>query len=142
MTKEIQTRGLEGKRGGAYFYRLAGRTLLPQIGDISVANLQSAVEASKSRPLANLLVGLNIRHLGSTGSQVLAGNMGSLDHVMDAGDESFSFGLATDRIVIGDWNGAGKDEVGVFREAVSSGFPAQYAGDAVFFETRPRSRGD
>jgi L-arabinonolactonase len=38
MTKEIQTRGLEGKRGGAYFYRLAGQALLPQIGDISVAN--------------------------------------------------------------------------------------------------------
>ena len=53
-------------------------------GDISVANLQRAIEASKSRPLANLLVGLSIRHLGGTGSQVLAGAMGHLDRIMAA----------------------------------------------------------
>ncbi len=52
------------------------------------------------------------------------------DHIMDAGDETFTFGLSTDRIVIGDWNGAGKDEVGVFRDAKS--FNAADAGDAVF----------
>jgi len=56
-------------------------------GDVSVANLRAAIEASKSRPLANLLVGLNIRHLGGTGSQVLARSMGTLDRIMDA-DES------------------------------------------------------
>jgi len=55
-------------------------------GDISVRNLRLAVEASKSRPLANLLVGLNIRHLGSTGSQVLARSMGSLDRIMVASE--------------------------------------------------------
>jgi len=55
-------------------------------GDISVRNLRHAVEASKSRPLANLLVGLNIRHLGSTGSQVLARAMGTLDRIMAAGE--------------------------------------------------------
>ena len=52
------------------------------------------------------------------------------DHIMDAGDETFTFGLATDRIVVGDWNGAGKDEVGVFRNAVS--FNPAEAGDAIF----------
>jgi DNA ligase (NAD+) len=55
-------------------------------GEISVRNLRQAIEASKSRPLANLLVGLNIRHLGSTGSQVLARAMGSLDRIMVAGE--------------------------------------------------------
>ena len=53
-------------------------------GDISVANLQAAIETSRSRPLANLLVGLNIRHLGGTGSQVLARSLGSLDRIMTA----------------------------------------------------------
>jgi hypothetical protein len=52
------------------------------------------------------------------------------DHVMDAGDTTFTFGLATDRIVVGDWNGDGKDEVGVFRNAVS--YNAADAGDAIF----------
>jgi len=53
-------------------------------GEVSIANLQRAIEASKSRPLANLLVGLSIRHLGGTGSQVLARAMGHLDRIMTA----------------------------------------------------------
>jgi ELWxxDGT repeat protein len=33
----------------------------------------------------------------------------------DSGDQTFNFGLATDQLVIGDWNGDGQDEVGVAR---------------------------
>ncbi len=53
-------------------------------GEISVRNLREAVERSKQRPLANLLAGLNIAHLGSTGSRVLARSMGHLDRIMAA----------------------------------------------------------
>ena len=53
-------------------------------GDISIANLGRAIEASKDRPLANLLVGLSIRHLGGTGSRVLSGALGDLDRIMAA----------------------------------------------------------
>ncbi|HEY5886076.1 MAG TPA: NAD-dependent DNA ligase LigA [Acidimicrobiales bacterium] len=53
-------------------------------GEIAVRNLQEAIEASRSRPLANLLVGLNIRHLGGTMAELLAKGMGSLDAIMDA----------------------------------------------------------
>jgi DNA ligase (NAD+) len=53
-------------------------------GEISIANLERAIEASKGRPLANLLVGLSIRHLGGTGSQVLARALGHLDRIMAA----------------------------------------------------------
>ena len=53
-------------------------------GETSIGNLRTAIEASKSRPLANLLVGLSIRHLGSTGSQILARQMRHLDRIMDA----------------------------------------------------------
>jgi DNA ligase (NAD+) len=59
-------------------------------GDISIANLQRAIEASKNRPLANLLVGLSIRHLGGTGSQVLARAMGHLDRIMAAPAEEMA----------------------------------------------------
>ena len=59
-------------------------------GDLSVRNLQDALERSKQRPLANLLVGLNIRHLGATGSQVLARAMGSLDRIMSASAEELA----------------------------------------------------
>ncbi|MFN0093087.1 MAG: NAD-dependent DNA ligase LigA [Acidimicrobiales bacterium] len=59
-------------------------------GEVSVRNLAQAVEASKSRPLANLLVGLNIRHLGGAGSQVLAGAFGELDKIMAASQEELA----------------------------------------------------
>ena len=56
-------------------------------GEIAVRNLQNAIEASKTRPLANLLVGLNIRHLGGTMSEILAMGLGHLDAIMDASEE-------------------------------------------------------
>jgi DNA ligase (NAD+) len=59
-------------------------------GDISVANLRQAIEASKQRPLPNLLVGLGIRHLGYTGCQVLARAMGHLDRIMAAGADDMA----------------------------------------------------
>jgi DNA ligase (NAD+) len=56
-------------------------------GEISVRNLQQAVEASKTRGLGPLLVGLGVRHLGGTTSQVLARAMGDLDSIIEASEE-------------------------------------------------------
>jgi DNA ligase (NAD+) len=53
-------------------------------GETSIANLQQAIEASKAQPLARLLVGLNIRHLGPAGAEALAAARGHLDRIMDA----------------------------------------------------------
>jgi DNA ligase (NAD+) len=57
---------------------------LDGFGELSIANLQAGIEASKQRPLAALLVGLNVRHLGGAGSEVLARAFGHLDKIMDA----------------------------------------------------------
>jgi DNA ligase (NAD+) len=57
---------------------------LEGFGAISVGNLQAAIEASKDRSLANLLVGLNIRHLGPSGAEALASHFGHLDPILDA----------------------------------------------------------
>ena len=57
---------------------------LEGFGDISIANLQAAIDASRHRPLPNLLVGLNIRHLGYAGAELLARAFGHLDRIMDA----------------------------------------------------------
>jgi DNA ligase (NAD+) len=56
-------------------------------GETSIANLRSAIDASRHRPLANLLTGLSIRHLGATGSQILARHMRHLDRIMEASAE-------------------------------------------------------
>jgi DNA ligase (NAD+) len=52
---------------------------LDRYGETSIANLLAAIEGSKSRPLGNLLFGLNIRHVGGTMGQVLAKGFGHLD---------------------------------------------------------------
>ena len=57
---------------------------LEGFGELSVANLASAIEVSKEQPLSRLLVGLNIRHLGDTTSEVLAEAFGDLDSIMGA----------------------------------------------------------
>ncbi len=66
------------------FERLEG------FGDTSVANLLRAIEASKQRPLANLLVGLNIRHLGPAGAEALARHFGHLDAIASASTEDIA----------------------------------------------------
>jgi DNA ligase (NAD+) len=53
-------------------------------GEVSVRNLVQAIDASRSRPLDKLLVGLNVRHLGPTGAQALARALGDLDAIMAA----------------------------------------------------------
>ena len=59
-------------------------------GALSVANLGAAINESKSRPLANLLVGLSIRHLGTNTSQLLARAMGHLDTIMTAPEDEIA----------------------------------------------------
>ena len=63
---------------------------LPNYQQLSVQNLLSAIEASKSRPLGNLLFGLNILHLGAAGGQTIAAAFGSLDAIMAASVEDLS----------------------------------------------------
>jgi DNA ligase (NAD+) len=57
---------------------------LEGFGEISVRNLLTAIEGSKDRPLANLLIGLNIRRVGPAAAQVLTRTFGNLDRIMDA----------------------------------------------------------
>jgi DNA ligase (NAD+) len=59
-------------------------------GDISIRNLQAGIEASKQRPLANLLTGLNIRHLGGTMAATLAAATGHLDRIVAASEDELA----------------------------------------------------
>jgi DNA ligase (NAD+) len=63
---------------------------LEGFGDTSVDNLRAAIDASRERPLANLLVGLNIRHLGPTGARALAQAFGHLDAIESASVEELA----------------------------------------------------
>jgi DNA ligase (NAD+) len=60
---------------------------LPGFKDKAITNVLSQIEASKDRPLWRLLVGLNIRHVGSHVAQVIAHAFGSLDALMAATED-------------------------------------------------------
>ena len=52
-------------------------------GDLSVTNLQVAIEGSKSRPLGNLIFGLSIPHVGRTNADLLATTFGSMERLAE-----------------------------------------------------------
>jgi DNA ligase (NAD+) len=60
---------------------------IPGFKDKAITNVLSQVEASKDRPIWRLLVGLNIRHVGSHVAQVLADAFGSIDTLMAASED-------------------------------------------------------
>ncbi len=60
------------------------------LGEEAVANLQAALAATRDRPLAKLLVGLNIRHLGPAGSEALAATLGHIDAIEAASEEAMA----------------------------------------------------
>jgi DNA ligase (NAD+) len=72
---------------------------LEGFGEISVTNLQNAIEASKERPLASLLVGLGIRHAGGTVSRVLAKAFGHLDRLTAATEDEIAAVEGVGRII-------------------------------------------
>jgi DNA ligase (NAD+) len=59
-------------------------------GEISVSNLEKAIEAAKERPVARLLTALGIRHVGGTVSRKLASVFGGLAALMDATEEEIA----------------------------------------------------
>ena len=54
----------------------------------SVSNLLSAIEASKERPLARVLVALGIRHVGGEVAELLAREFTTIDNLMAADEEA------------------------------------------------------
>ncbi|MEP6758898.1 MAG: NAD-dependent DNA ligase LigA [Actinomycetota bacterium] len=60
---------------------------LPGFKEKSIANLLTQIEGSKERPIWRLLVGLNIRHVGTHVAQVLARAFGSIDAIAAASED-------------------------------------------------------
>jgi DNA ligase (NAD+) len=60
------------------------------MGALSTSNLRASIDASQSRPLERLLVGLNIRHLGPAGAEALVAAFGDLDRIMGASVEELA----------------------------------------------------
>jgi DNA ligase (NAD+) len=63
---------------------------LERMGALSTSNLRASIDASRSRPVERLLVGLNIRHLGPAGAEALVAAFGDLDRIMGASVEELA----------------------------------------------------
>ncbi|MCH2114454.1 MAG: NAD-dependent DNA ligase LigA [Pirellulales bacterium] len=75
---------------------------LERMGEKKSDNLLAGIEAAKARGLDRVLVGLGIRHVGSTAARVLAAHYGSIDALMDASVEDMqSFQVAGQESGIG-----------------------------------------
>ncbi len=88
----LMERGLV--QDGADLYRLKERRddllKIERLGEKSVDNVLAAIEASKARPLAQVLVALGIRHVGGEVAGTLATHFGSIDALMDASVEQIT----------------------------------------------------
>ena len=54
-------------------------------GDVSISNLLSGIDAARDRPLARLIVGLGIRHVGPSAAKELARRFHSMEALLDVG---------------------------------------------------------
>ena len=57
---------------------------------MSVSNLMAAIDAARDRPVARLLVGLGIRHVGGTVAQILARRYPDLSELLDAPEQALA----------------------------------------------------
>jgi DNA ligase (NAD+) len=82
--------GLLTDPGDIYALTLDALLPLDRMAQKSAENLLAAIEDSKQRGLARVLVGLSIRHLGPTAAQAVARVLGTLDRVEAASVEELT----------------------------------------------------
>jgi DNA ligase (NAD+) len=79
-------------RDPAELYSLTKEQLLPldRMGDKLVTKILGNIERSKTRPMANLIFALGIRHIGEHTAEVLASRFGTLDELRSASAEELA----------------------------------------------------
>ena len=87
LVNQLTERGLV--KNVADIYQLTKDNLLSleRMGDKSAQNVLDEIEASKKLPLERVIYGLGIRMVGERTAQFLAEHFGSMDALMEAGEE-------------------------------------------------------
>jgi DNA ligase (NAD+) len=85
LCTQLSEQNLVADVADLYSLTLETLTGLDRLALKSATNLAEAIEASKKRPLAKLLVGLGIRHVGPTAAIALAAELGHMDRIEEAG---------------------------------------------------------
>ncbi len=79
ISATLFSQGLVKNAADLYYLTQAQLTELEKMGEKSAANIIEAIEKSKDRPLARLIYGLGIRHVGEEMAETLANKYRSLD---------------------------------------------------------------
>jgi len=87
---ELTERGMVKDVGDLYALTDEQISTLEGFKDKKIQNLRKSIEASKTRPLARLLTGLGIRHVGGTVANQLAGHFSTLDAIEGASEEEIN----------------------------------------------------
>lgn len=93
--RQLVDAGLLADAGDIYSLTVERLVPLERLAQKSAENLVAAIDESKTRGLARVLVGLGIRHLGPTAAQAVARACGSLDAIQQATVEELT---ATDGV--------------------------------------------
>ncbi|MCM8784664.1 MAG: NAD-dependent DNA ligase LigA [Candidatus Omnitrophica bacterium] len=83
-------KGLLSDYGDIYYLKYDDLINIERMGDKSIRNLLEAIERSKTRPFANLIYALGIRHIGVHASEILADEFSSIDQLKNATIERLS----------------------------------------------------
>jgi DNA ligase (NAD+) len=89
-TAQLLESGLVKDYADLYHLSAADLMRLEGFAEISARNLLQSIEASKGRPLTQLLYALGIRHVGYNAAQVLARHFRTLEALLDAGQEEIA----------------------------------------------------
>lgn len=87
LVDQVVDNGLISDVGDLYALTVEQLSGLQRMGVKSAQNVLDGLEASKSRPLHNVLFSLGIRHIGATVARNLTNAFGSIDALKDASED-------------------------------------------------------
>ncbi len=90
LVRQIVSAGLVEDYGDLYGLEASDLAALPRMGEKSAENLLVELEESKRRPLARVLHGLGIRHVGARVAQVLAESFPGMRELASASEDDLS----------------------------------------------------
>jgi DNA ligase (NAD+) len=90
LIEQLTDKGLVKDPADLYFLTKQQLTDLERMGEKSAQNVLDEIERSKTPPLARLIFGLGIRHVGEHVAEVLADHFGSLERLSQASLEELS----------------------------------------------------
>ncbi len=89
VVEQLVEKGLISRPSDIYLLGEKELSLLEGFKEKSIRNLLDSIEASKECTLARFLMGLGIKYVGTETAELIASEMGDLDHVLKASEDDF-----------------------------------------------------